>query len=207
MATPKVKFNEKTSGTISGTIVDELGVGIDGALLETLFVTIYVQGDTAQRVRTSVDMLTDPRFAITSAGVFTWTIRAEDTQILDSDLAIGSSEVHTVYFEFGWNSPDTGTLADPFSVTAASKTITVTHNAHGLIVGDHAVFNNAEDVGGIDLDGCYVVQTVTVNTFTIEHQTAAATTDAGGGGGVSYFYNGKTASDELLIVTKHVDPT
>lgn len=207
MATPKVTFNEKTSGTITGTIVDELGAGINGDLLETLFVTIYLRGDPSQRVRSSIDMIADPRFSITTAGVFTWTIRAEDTQILNSELAIGSSEVHTVYFEFGWNSPDTGSLTNPFSVTADSKTVTVTHVAHGLEVGDHVVFNNAEDVGGIDLDGCYVVKTKATDSFTIEHQTAAETTDPAGGGAVSYFYNGKTASDELLIVTRHVDPT
>lgn len=207
MATPKVTFNEKTSGTISGTIVDELGAGINGALLDTLFLTIYKRGDPSQRVRSSVDMLADPRFTIDAVGAFVWTIRAEDTQILDDELAVGSNEIHTVYLEFSWNAADSGNLTDPFAVTSGSKTITVSHTAHGLDVGDHAVFRNTENVGGLDLDGVYVVKTKTVNSYTIEHQTAATSTDASGGGPVEYFYNGKTSSDELLIVTKHVDPT
>jgi len=207
MATAKVKFNEKTSGTISGTLADENGTGIDGATLETLFGTIYMRGDPAQRLRTSVDLLADPRFTITSAGVFTWTIRAEDTELLDADLAIGSSETHTVYLEFSGQSADSGTLTNPFATTAAAAAVTVNHTAHGLAVGDTVVFNTAENAGGLDLDGCYTVKSVDTNSYTIQHKTAATSTDATAGGAVSYYYNGQTSSDELFLIIKHVDPT
>ena len=209
MATPKVTFNEKTSGEITGKLVDEDGTGIAGRLLESATVTIYKQGDTTQRIRSTDDLLTDSRFTIASDGNFTWTIRPNDTQILDSELPIGQTETHVAYFEFTWASPQTGTLTDPFSTTSGSKTVTVSHTSHGLTVGDHVTYNQTDDrSGGIDLDGIYLVKTTPdADSYTIEHKTAATATDAAAGGSTSYYYNGTAASAEILMVSRHTDPT
>lgn len=81
----------------------------------------------------------------------------------------------------------TGDLTDPFTTTASSTTVTVAHTAHSRPVGSYVNFSGATAVGGITIDGEYVVTTVTANTYTIEH-SAAATSSANGGGTVAYKY-------------------
>lgn len=74
-------------------------------------------------------------------------------------------------------------LADPFSTTADSATVSVAHTAHGLVVGQGVVFSGAVAVGGLVIQGPYTVATVIdANTYTITH-TLAATSTAGPGGG------------------------
>lgn len=79
--------------------------------------------------------------------------------------------------------------SDPFSVTNASPTLTVTWTAHGLSVGDYVEFEGAVDLGGIDaatyLNIGHVVQSVTTNEFTVTLGTNASSTEAGGGSVIS----------------------
>lgn len=81
-------------------------------------------------------------------------------------------------------------LNDPFAVVNASATVTVTHVAHDLSVGDTVVYSAATAGGGITINGEYEVITVpSVNTYTITHSSAATSTDATTGGvAVEYDY-------------------
>lgn len=84
-----------------------------------------------------------------------------------------------------------GTLGtDPFSVTDTETEVTVTHTAHAAIVGDTVTYGGATAVGGITIDGPYIITSVpTANTYTIEHTSAATSTATGGGASVTYAYN------------------
>lgn len=79
-------------------------------------------------------------------------------------------------------------LSDPFDTSAGSDIVTVNHVAHGRSVGDYVHFADAAAVGGITIDGQYVVLSVpTSDTYTIKHSSAASST-ANGGGTVSILY-------------------
>ncbi len=78
-----------------------------------------------------------------------------------------------------------GELADPFSTTSASAVITVAHAAHGVVVDQLVLFNGASMVGGLTVQGEYVVTSVIdANTYTITHSSVAASTAGPGGGAV-----------------------
>lgn len=83
---------------------------------------------------------------------------------------------------------DDGTLTDPFTVEAGSAIVTVIHADHGRIVGSEVRFENATAIGGITIDGTYLVASVLDDdTYTIVHSTEA-TSGATGGGSVDYEY-------------------
>lgn len=83
-------------------------------------------------------------------------------------------------------------LTDPFSTVNGSTTVTVTDVAHGITTaGTSVLFEGASAVGGITIDGEYVVTEVqSDDTFTIT-AASAASSDATGGGSVtaSYYFN------------------
>jgi hypothetical protein len=80
-------------------------------------------------------------------------------------------------------------LTDPFSVTNGSAVVTVTDTLHGIDdVGVTVTFSGASAVGGITIDGDYLVtEIVDPDTYKITH-TAAATSTATGGGSVTASY-------------------
>jgi hypothetical protein len=87
----------------------------------------------------------------------------------------------------------TGTLTNPFSTVANSSTVRVTHNLHGVNVGDIVHFTAvASAVGGIpaaQLVGVFpVASLIDLNNFTFVAPVAAASTQNLGGGSVSYQY-------------------
>jgi hypothetical protein len=82
------------------------------------------------------------------------------------------------------------TLNNPFAVTNASVTVTVTDAAHGQVVGAGLVISGSAAVGGITPSGHYtVVSVIDANTFTITHSSAASSTTTGGGASVSIRYD------------------
>jgi hypothetical protein len=86
-------------------------------------------------------------------------------------------------------------LTDPFDVTIGSATVTVNHASHNMTEGSTVIFSNASAVGGITIDGTYVIQSVTSgNAYTITHGSAATST-ATGGGTVDYDYEISVGSD------------
>ena len=78
----------------------------------------------------------------------------------------------------------TNVLTNPFqtSYPATPTKVTVTDAGYSPSVGDYVVFSGASAVGGITIDGEYVVVTVpTGSTYTITSATAATSSASGGG--------------------------
>lgn len=64
-----------------------------------------------------------------------------------------------------------------FATTSGSAAVTVTLDNHGLSVGDSFAIAISTSVGGVTLDGVYLVQSVVdANNFTIDASTAATST-------------------------------
>jgi len=78
----------------------------------------------------------------------------------------------------------TVSLTNPFTTTSGSATVTVTDANGGYTNGDYVTFSNTTAVGGLTLDGEFVVnQTVTsaAGTFTITASSNASSSATGGG--------------------------
>lgn len=75
-------------------------------------------------------------------------------------------------------------LSNPFTTSAGTTTVTVTHAAHTREVGSFVTFSNstASPVDGILITGTYQVVTVpNANTYTITHTVTATNTEVGFG--------------------------
>ena len=72
--------------------------------------------------------------------------------------------------------------ANPFATTITDATVTVTQTAHGFAVGDTVVFSGASPVGGLNVNGTWLVGTVVDDGhYTFEHTSVATSTATGGG--------------------------
>ena len=95
----------------------------------------------------------------------------------------------------------TGTLANPFTTTSGSPTVTVSFTSHGLVPTQAIYFSGASAVGGITISGWYdIVTTPTPNSFTITH-TSNASSSAGPGGGASVAYQIELAPGRQTATT------
>lgn len=66
------------------------------------------------------------------------------------------------------------------ATTDGSAVVTVTHTAHGAVTGDTVYFSNASGaIGGITLDGEYVLIKEDDNTYTVTHGSNASATTSG----------------------------
>lgn len=76
-----------------------------------------------------------------------------------------------------------GNLANPFTTTISLKTVTVHHVAHGTVAGAVVTFSGAAAVGGITINGEYIVTSVTgADDYVITHSIAASASAGPGGG-------------------------
>lgn len=70
-----------------------------------------------------------------------------------------------------------GTLSSAFSTVDTDNTVTVSDTSHGLSIGQKVKFLDSVTVGGIDMQGEWVVDTVPdANSYTFEHTSAATST-------------------------------
>ena len=60
-----------------------------------------------------------------------------------------------------------GVLRNPFTTVSGSPTVTVTHPLHGLASGNTVTYTNPTPVGGLTLNGTYVVSVLNPNSYTI----------------------------------------
>lgn len=120
-------------------------------------------------------------------GAYGWTTSAN----IDL-LAFGTyRRIYSVSTELQDITPvmSSGTLNAPFTTTNASHVVSVHDVAHGLDEGAIVTFSGATAVGGLTVDGEYVVLTVTdADNYTITH-ASAATSGAGPGGGASVAFS------------------
>ena len=85
----------------------------------------------------------------------------------------------------------TVTLSNPFTTTSGSATVTVTDANGGYKNGDYVTFSNVSTVGGLDLNGEFVVSLTAIsaaNTYTITASSNATSSATGGGSSVSAAY-------------------
>lgn len=84
-----------------------------------------------------------------------------------------------------------GTLVDPFETTSGSPTVLVHHPSHGLKgdgtaqASDTVTFSGASNVGGVSVNGSFLVTIVTVDSYRIT-ASSNATSSAVGGGATDY---------------------
>jgi hypothetical protein len=106
-------------------------------------------------------------------------------------VAIGTNSKY--YLENGGQYYDitpiraTVALTNPFTTTSGSPTVAVADGAQGYIDGDYVTFSGATAVGGITLDGEYLLSSTSVNTYEVTH-TSNASSSASGGGSVTAAY-------------------
>lgn len=82
----------------------------------------------------------------------------------------------------------TNILNGPFT-SNGTTTVTVTDASGGFAIGDYVTFSNASTVGGVDLNGEYVIQSIpSTTTYTITASSAVPATVGGGGSAVYAAY-------------------
>lgn len=92
-----------------------------------------------------------------------------------------------------------GNLTDPFTTTLGSATVLVDDTAHGLGVGDHVHYSGATAVGGLTLNGEYVVTIVPdVDTYNFTGP-GLASSGATGGGTVAFEYEIPVGNDNSVV--------
>ena len=81
--------------------------------------------------------------------------------------------------------------ANPFVVTNESATITVTHTAHGLSVGNYVTFSGSSAVGGITPNSVEmkIVTVPNANSYTVTFTSAATSGATGGGSSITAKYS------------------
>ena len=120
-------------------------------------------------------------------------------------VGVGTSAKYYIYSGGVYNDVtpiiQTDTLTNPFTTVNTSKTVTVTDATYSPNVGDYVIFSGATSVGGLTLNGEYIVQSITnPTTYTILSATAA-TSSATGGGTVTAKYEYPTGSSTYTTGT------
>jgi hypothetical protein len=82
------------------------------------------------------------------------------------------------------------TIVDPFTTILDSDIVNVTHVASGAAAGNYVTFANATTVGGLTIDGEYVIVTIVdADNYTIQASSPALASAGPGGGAVSVIYD------------------
>lgn len=83
----------------------------------------------------------------------------------------------------------TGVIEGVLTTTAGSSIVTVHDVAHNLVLNDWVQLSAADDVGGLTINGAYLVQSVIdADHYTIDAGFPADTAESAGGGELSYTY-------------------
>lgn len=122
-------------------------------------------------------------------------------------LAIGT-ETHLYYYD-GTNLVDvtplrvisTGTLTNPLSTTVSSTTVSVADSAQTLANGDFVYLSAASAVGGLTINGWYMVSSVSGTGYNITSTVAATSTASAGGGTTSFQYPRVTLSNPFTTTS------
>ena len=107
---------------------------------------------------------------------------------LEGDRVFAAGTATTLHGYFGGDLSDitplkaSGTLTDPFATVSGSARVTVTHQDHGLRLGDAITFSHADAVGGLTINGEYtLIQVLSIDQYVIEAASNASSTATGGG--------------------------
>jgi len=196
---------EETTAKYTGTLTDQDGNAIADTALDALLLTVY-NADDETIIRTTLDALNTNGVTIDGSGNIEWIMEPYETKINDLTIEINDSEARVALFEYYYSAISSGTMSsNPFTTTEDSSSVSVSHSAHALSVDDHVVFVNADDVGGLEMDGIWLVESITdPNTYVIRHRTAATSSETAGGT-PEFYYNGKSAKHQYRFNVKRVD--
>lgn len=91
-----------------------------------------------------------------------------------------------------------GTLgANPFATSSGSSVVTVTHTAHAAQAGDTVTFSGATTVGGLSMNGEWVVsEVISTSSYRVTLASSASSSATGGGSGVTYAYEIYAGSED-----------
>jgi hypothetical protein len=170
-------LNERTTSPYTGQLVDEGGDSITKSVLDACQLVVY-----DKRTRTIIRETRDAFDTIATNGAVSWEITPLETSIVSTTIPMGQNEPRIATFEFAWDSEDYDDYSLTFASTVDTKAVTVTHAMHGLAVEDYVVFKDAPAVGGLEMDGVFVVGSVAdANTYTVTHVKAATSTASSSG--------------------------
>jgi hypothetical protein len=115
-----------------------------------------------------------------------WVWSSGDAGVGNAYIGVGTNTQYYIYFGGVYNDVtpiiDTNILTNPFTTVSGSKTVTVTDSTYNPAVGDHVDFSGASVVGGILINGEYVVTAIlSGTTYTIESLATASSSATGGG--------------------------
>ena len=193
-------LNERTTSPYTGQLVDEDGDSITKSVLDACQLVVY-----DKRTRTVIRETRDAFDDIATNGTISWQITPFETSIVSSVIPLGQNEPHVATFEFAWDSEDSADYSLTFATTLDSKTVTVTHAMHGLAAEDYVVFKDAPAVGGLEMDGVFVVGTVAdANTYTVTH-VKAATAAASGSGTVTVYRRPRVSKHQFEFQVKKAE--
>lgn len=195
---------EETTAKFTAVVKDQNGVAVPASSLDTLQLTVYDQ-DTEVILRTTTNALNANGVTVDASGNLTWTLRPYETKISNLTIDVEDTEDKVALFEYSYSALKAGTLTNAFTTTLDSSLVSVSDIAHALAVNDSVIFVGVEDVGGLELDGQFLVVSITdANTYVIRHR-GTATSTATGGGTCNYYYNGKVGKDVYKYKVKRVD--
>lgn len=134
----------------------------------------------------------------TGASVVLSGATAVGTRTINGTYSITVTDADHFTVTFGLNAAATTLPADPISTQNASKTVTITHTAHGLSSGATVTFSGATAVATITLSGDYVISVTDADHYTVQAATTANAAATGGGAAVSEFV--KIAGGDAVVV-------
>jgi hypothetical protein len=115
-----------------------------------------------------------------------WIWQDGDSGVGSQYIGVGTNTNYYIFTAGVYNNITpiiyTSTLTNPFATTNLSTTVTVTDPNYSPSIGDSVIFSGASAVGGIPINGVYVVKTTpTTTTYTITAASPATSTTTGGG--------------------------
>lgn len=166
-------------------------------VFDAAFAMIGGQETTAYELKQAQIRLQLMLKQLQNEGVNMWAV---DRQYLTLVEGVGiytldSATVDVVNTAYGryWNTGSgarlTAEVSSGFTTTSGSTTVTITDASNGAQAGDPINITNASAVGGITLDGDYVITEITgASTYTVEASSAASSSATGGGTATITYY-------------------
>ena len=115
-----------------------------------------------------------------------WVWQDGDSGVGQQYIGLGTNTNYYIYFGGVYNNItpiiQTNTLTNPFTTFSGLPAVLVTDATYSPAVGDSVTFSGASAVGGLTLNGTYVVKTTpTTTTYTIVASSNASSSTTGGG--------------------------
>ena len=135
-----------------------------------------------------------------------WVWLDGDAGVGTTYIGVGTSSKYYIYSAGAYNdiTPiiQTNTLSNPFATQNGSNIVTVTDATYLPNVGDYVVFSGASAVGGLTIDGEYIVTNVASSTtYQITTTNNATSTVPSGGGTVTVQYEYPSGSNVYSVGT------